>query len=70
MVDMSRIPVYSTYISNTEVNWNYVVPASLSAMAGAWAGKKLIRKTSSDHIRLTVGIFLVIFGMALASGRI
>lgn len=70
MVDISRIPIYSAYLTKAEVPWDYVIPASISAMVGAWAGKKLIRKTSSDHIRLTVGLFLVIFGIALASGRI
>ncbi|HMX87478.1 MAG: sulfite exporter TauE/SafE family protein [Saprospiraceae bacterium] len=70
LVDISRLPVYSAYLTNAEVQWDYVITASLSAMAGAWAGKKLIKKTSSDHIRMAVGLFLVIFGIALASGRI
>jgi uncharacterized membrane protein YfcA len=75
MVDVSRLAVYgAAYLKDrisglgTEVPWTAVVVATLCAFAGAWVGKKALRKITIGTVRTLAAILLLVVGSGLALG--
>jgi uncharacterized membrane protein YfcA len=70
MVDMSRMLVYGWDIAGRqqEIEWPLVTAASLSAFAGAYFGKKLLRKITIKSIQAVVSLLLILVSLGLASG--
>ncbi|MBN1129801.1 MAG: sulfite exporter TauE/SafE family protein [Chitinispirillaceae bacterium] len=76
LVDASRLLVYGLAFYTTrfdlitgDMQW-LIVAATLSAFAGAFAGKRLLKKVSIDSVQKIVGVMLVIIGTGLALGVI
>jgi len=71
-VDFTRISVYATKLSWTDVsdNWILVLSATVSAIAGAFLGNKLLKKVTLKFIQIVVAIMLMILSVALGMGII
>lgn len=71
-VDITRIPLYySSWLKNMESG--HLLPliiAVFSAFAGAYAGRRWLKKTSLFAVRKIVGFALIIFGVLLILGII
>lgn len=72
MVDMSRMVVYGADISfrNEIVNWPTVIAACIAAFAGAFIGKKLLKKITIRTVQFVVSALLVVVAVGLISGLI
>jgi uncharacterized membrane protein YfcA len=75
MVDAARLIVYAaTFLSERgggpSIPWGLVGVATAGALAGAWIGRALLPKMTSERLHLLVGILLVVVGAALAVGLI
>jgi uncharacterized protein len=74
MVDISRLVAYGLVFYTEQFSninqgmWNIVSFATLSAFAGAFVGKRLIKKVTVDLIQKLVGVMLVVLGVLLAVG--
>jgi uncharacterized membrane protein YfcA len=73
MVDVARLLVYGAGLAllsggSGEVPWGLVAAATLSAFAGAFLGRRLLKKVTLDLLHLIVGWLLVLAGLVLASG--
>jgi hypothetical protein len=51
-------------------NITLVICATLSAIAGAYIGNKLLKKVTLKFLQMTVAIMLIIISLALGSGLI
>jgi len=71
-VDFTRLSVYATKFSISELNNNLtlVVCATLSAIAGAFIGNKLLKKVTLKFIQAVVAIMLILLSIALGAGII
>lgn len=71
-VDFTRLSVYSTRIlkSGLVENIPIVVCATLSAIAGAFLGNKLLKKITLKSLQTIVAIMLILLSIALAMGWI
>lgn len=71
-VDFTRLSVYaSRYASaNLHENLPLLISATLSAIAGAYFGKKLLKKVTFRSIQLLVAIMLIFISLALGLGII
>jgi uncharacterized membrane protein YfcA len=74
-VDTARLLVYGWSFavlgksaSGTPIPWDLVATSTLCAFAGAFLGKRLLRKVTVAAIRNVVGALLVVVGIALATG--
>jgi len=72
VIDISRLSVYSTRFVDADLTGNLplLVPAVLSAMAGATLGKKLLKKVTLDAVHTIVAIMLILIGVLLGMGII
>ncbi len=72
LVDLTRLGVYATRFSATNLQDNLPVllAATLSAIAGAYLGKKMLKKVTLRNIQILVAIMLVIIALALIAGVI
>lgn len=72
LIDISRLTVYSSRFldSGLSENASLVVLATLSAMAGALIGNKLLKKITLRSIQYVVAIMLILVSIALGSGLI
>lgn len=73
MVDVARLLVYGAGFAllsggSGEVPWGLVAAVSLSAFAGAFLGRRLLKKVTLDLLHGIVGWLLVLAGLVLASG--
>jgi uncharacterized membrane protein YfcA len=69
-IDLTRIPYYM-YIGNEgDLPYMTLLPAVLSAFAGAWLGNKYIGKVQISLIRKLVAVFLLLSGSLIALGII
>ena len=67
MVDVTRLAVYSTgLLEKVSSNGLLVTAAALSAFAGAFIGRKLLKKVTMHLVQLIVSVML--FGIALGLG--
>ena len=69
-VDITRIPMYMNQqgASIIENNWKLILAAIAAAFAGAYLGKRFLKKTSIDTVRFIVAAMLLIFGVLLIMG--
>ncbi len=70
MVDLSRMLIYGWGMSGQQqiINWPLVITATLSAFAGAYLGKKLLKKLTIRSIQVVVATLLVLISLGLISG--
>ncbi|HOZ86883.1 MAG TPA: sulfite exporter TauE/SafE family protein [Bacteroidia bacterium] len=71
-VDFTRLSVYSTgfFKSGLDQNIEVVAAATLSAIAGSFAGNKLLKKVTLKFIQQLVAILLIMVSVALCAGLI
>jgi uncharacterized membrane protein YfcA len=71
-VDFTRLTVYATRFSKAglEENLLLVFIATLSAIAGAFLGNKLLKKVTLKFIQILVAIMLILISIALGAGLI
>jgi uncharacterized membrane protein YfcA len=72
MVDISRM---SVYFSNFDVeilqnNINLLLVACLSAISGAFLGRKLLKKVNFRFVQILVAVMLIIISISLGFGVI
>lgn len=71
-VDFTRLSIYATRISKSGLtdNLTLVICATLSAIAGAYLGNKLLKKVTLRFLQVTIAIMLIIISLALGAGLI
>lgn len=71
-VDFTRLSVYATRFTKSGLteNLTLVIIATLSAIAGAYIGNKLLKKVTLHFMQILVAVMLIILSVALASGII
>lgn len=71
-VDFTRLSVYATRFTKAGLsnNLTLVVCATLSAIAGAYIGNKLLKKVTLRFLQVTIAIMLIIISIALGAGLI
>lgn len=71
-VDFTRLSVYATRFAQTDLidNIQLVTIATLSAIAGAYLGNKLLKKVTLKFLQVTVAIMLILISIALGAGWI
>jgi uncharacterized protein len=72
LIDISRLSVYASGISTSNLTENkaLLVSATLSAIAGAFIGRKLLKKVTLKFVQTIVAILLIIISIALGLGMI
>ncbi len=72
LVDFTRLSVYASRFTaaNMHENLTLLLTATLSAIAGAYFGKKLLTKVTLRSIQLLVAVLLVLISIALGLGFI
>lgn len=71
-VDFTRLSVYATRFTKSGLteNLTLVIIATLSAIAGAYIGNKLLKKVTLHFLQILVAVMLIILSVALAAGII
>lgn len=71
-VDLTRLTVYATRFTKAglDENLTLVIAATLSGIAGAFIGNKLLKKVTLKFIQTLVAVMLIIISLALGSGLI
>ncbi|MBC8769284.1 sulfite exporter TauE/SafE family protein [Arenibacter sp. BSSL-BM3] len=71
-VDFTRLGVYATRFNKSGLmdNLTIVVFATLSAIAGAYIGNRLLKKVTLKFLQITVATMLIIISLALGGGLI
>lgn len=71
-VDFTRLSVYATRFTKSGLidNLTLVFWATLSAIAGAYIGNRLLKKVTLKFLRITVALMLIIISLALGGGLI
>lgn len=71
-VDFSRLSVYASRFSLDDLNAHttLVICATLSAIAGAFLGNKLLKKVTFKFVQTIVAIMLIVLSLALGAGVI
>lgn len=69
-VDFTRLSVYATQFKATEISSHVtlIFSATLSAMAGAFIGNRLLKKVTLRFLQIVVACMLILISVALASG--
>lgn len=72
LVDFTRLSVYASRFTsaNLQENLMLLISATLSAIAGAYLGKRLLKKVTLRSIQLLVAVMLILISIALGSGLI
>ena len=72
LVDFSRLSMYATKMLDSGLHENIplIISATLSAIAGAFVGNKLLKKVTLDFIQKLVAILLIGVSIALGMGLI
>ncbi|MBT8253362.1 MAG: sulfite exporter TauE/SafE family protein [Flavobacteriaceae bacterium] len=71
-IDITRLSVYSTRVLDVGLMENYplVLSATLSAMAGAFIGNRLLKKITLDLIHKIVAVLLILISILIGLGII
>lgn len=69
-VDLTRLSMYSTKFldSGLSENWQLVLIATASGIAGSFLGNKLLKKVTIHFLKITVALLLVGLSLALGAG--
>lgn len=72
LVDFSRLTIYATGFRTSGLHGNLllVVAATVSAMAGAFIGSRVLKKVTFKFIQTLVAVFLIIISILLGAGII
>lgn len=72
LVDFTRLSVYASRFTtaNLHENMTLLISATLAAIAGAYFGKKLLKKVTLHSIQLVVAVMLILISIALGAGII
>jgi uncharacterized protein len=72
LVDFTRLSVYATRFVSAHLHENRIllISATLSALAGAFIGRRLLNKVTLRSIQLVVAIMLILISLALGAGFI
>lgn len=72
LVDFTRLSVYASRFLSANLHENLwlLISATLSAIAGAYFGKRLLKKVTLRSIQLLVAVMLILISIALGSGLI
>jgi uncharacterized protein len=72
LVDITRLSVYASRLASSGLSRNLVllVSVTLAAIAGAFAGKKLLKKVRFRNVHILVAVMLVIISIGLGTGII
>lgn len=72
MIDISRLSVYFTNISNVKdnLNLNLIGIATFAAFIGVYVGNKLVKKITIDTIQKIVAFMIIVFAIGLGLGII
>ncbi len=77
VVDVTRLLIYGATIFTGhfaalehEGLWGLVLAGTLSAFAGAFIGKRLLKKVTLRGIQVAVGVMLILLGSALGLGLV
>ncbi len=70
LVDISRLVIYGNTLFDQvrTLDWQLIGLTCAAAFAGAWLGKKLLKKVTIDAIRFLVACLLLVVGTGLISG--
>jgi hypothetical protein len=70
MIDISRMSVYFTNISNMKdsLQWNLLIVATLAAFVGVYFGNKLVKKITINTVQKIVAFMIIVFAIALGFG--
>lgn len=74
MVDTTRLLIYGLTFYTTPWMiispslWGLVIAATLSAFAGAYIGKKIMKKVTIKFLQIIVAIMLILVGIGMATG--
>jgi uncharacterized membrane protein YfcA len=70
LVDFTRLSVYATKLSLSDVNDNLALIsiATLAAIGGAFIGNKLLKKVTLKFVQITVAVMLIVLSLALGMG--
>ncbi len=71
-VDFTRLSIYATKFTKAGLtdNLSLVFCATLSAIAGAYIGNKLLKKVTLKFLQISIAILLIVISLALGSGII
>jgi uncharacterized membrane protein YfcA len=71
-VDFTRLSIYATRFTKSGLteNLTLVICATLSGIAGAYLGNKLLKKVTLRFLQSTIAIMLIIISLALCAGII
>lgn len=71
-VDFTRLSMYATRFSSSELtdNWVLVVSATAAGIAGAYLGNKLLKKVTLRFLQVTTAIMLIVISIALGAGLV
>jgi uncharacterized membrane protein YfcA len=69
-VDITRLSVYTGNFDKAGLTNNLplVICATLSAIAGAYLGNKLLKKVTLQFVKVTVAVLLILISLGLGSG--
>jgi uncharacterized protein len=72
LIDISRLSVYASRFLDSGLTGNVtlIISATLSAMTGAFIGRKLLKKITLRSVQLLVAVMLILISIALGSGLI
>lgn len=72
IVDLARLPVYGAmfFHSGLPVNPGLVVVSCLSAFAGSFLGARLLKKLTLRHLRLLVGVLVMLVACGMIGGML
>ncbi len=72
IIDFTRLSVYPSRFGQAGLGENLplVTSATLSAMAGAYLGNKLLKKITLQFLQRLVAVLLVLISLALGAGLI
>lgn len=71
-VDFTRLSIYATKFTKSGLydNLTLVICATVSGIAGAYMGNKLLKKVTLRFLQITVAVMLIIISIALGGGLI
>jgi uncharacterized protein len=72
LVDFTRLSVYASRFAsaNLQENITLLLTATLAAIAGAYFGKRMLKKVTLRSIQLLIAVMLILISVAMGSGLI